>query len=296
MYFATIAVLSTALASSTLAAPGAPEHPIWKKPGGDSWFRRKQVSPPSYEPPTPDSGTECPTPTNSTCLTDEQAAAGAEIFRRLIQDYSDELALDALTEDFVDYSSAVNIIRNRGNEGPFVVNEISFNGRAAFMAAQGSQPEIPFDTLNTFHGCNHVATRWQTLRSANGQATESNDIVSSSFFLLLVVEERNKKKKSQPHQSPYPKTNIPSSPIQPVVGNGILVTVPDSNNTYGFRVKELYSEFNAAAWLVNNGVFTPSAVTTSNFPEATAPPQKRTHESLLMMKKEDLMDAAGRMI
>ncbi|KAL9531061.1 hypothetical protein SMMN14_04985 [Sphaerulina musiva] len=258
MYFATIAVLSTALASSTLAAPGAPEHPIWKKPGGDSWFRRKQVSPPSYEPPTPDSGTECPTPTNSTCLTDEQAAAGAEIFRRLIQDYSDELALDALTEDFVDYSSAVNIIRNRGNEGPFVVNEISFNGRAAFMAAQGSQPEIPFDTLNTFHGCNHVATRWQTLRSANGQATESNDI--------------------------------------PVVGNGILVTVPDSNNTYGFRVKELYSEFNAAAWLVNNGVFTPSAVTTSNFPEATAPPQKRTHESLLVMKKEDLMDAAGRMI
>lgn len=190
MYFATIAVLSTALASSTLAAPGAPEHPIWKKPGGDSWFRRKQVSPPSYEPPTPDSGTECPTLTNSTCLTDEQAAAGAEIFRRLIQDYSDELALDALTEDFVDYSSAVNIIRNRGNEGPFVVNEISFNGRAAFMAAQGSQPEIPFDTLNTFHGCNHVATRWQTLRSANGQATESNDIVSSSFFLLLVVEER----------------------------------------------------------------------------------------------------------
>lgn len=224
MYFATIAVLSTALASSTLAAPGAPEHPIWKKPGGDSWFRRKQVSPPSYEPSTPDSGTECPTPTNSTCLTDEQAAAGAEIFRRLIQDYSDELALDALTEDFVDYSSAVNIIRNRGNEGPFVVNEISFNGRAAFMAAQGSQPEIPFDTLNTFHGCNHVATRWQTLRSANGQATESNDIVSSSFFLLLVVEERNpkekrkkkKEKKSPPHQSP--STNqltfllLPSSP------------------------------------------------------------------------------------
>lgn len=112
------------------------------------------------------------------CLTDEQAAAGAEIFRRLIQDYSDELALEALTEDFIDYSSAVNTIRNRGNEGPFVVNAISSDGRAEFMAAQGSQPLIPFDTLNTFHGCDHVATRWQTLRSANGQATETNDIVS----------------------------------------------------------------------------------------------------------------------
>lgn len=49
----------------------------------------------------------------------------------------------------------------------------------------------------------------------------------------------------------------------------MVKTVPDTENSYGFRVKELYSEFNAAAWLVNNGVFTPSAVTTSNPPVAT---------------------------
>ncbi|KAI5363659.1 hypothetical protein Slin15195_G093120 [Septoria linicola] len=300
MHFTTIAVASAAFAATAIAAPHEPEHPVWRNEwhgkGYGRWGKGKQNSPPSYDPaptsyapaptsyaptpsgyepvptgyeptptspasptvptPNPGNGTspECPTvPAPSNCLTDEQAAAGADIFRRLIQDYSDELALEALTEDFVDYSSAVNIIRNRGNEGPFVVNGISFASRAAFMAAQGAQPLIPFDTLNTFHGCSHVATRWQTLRSANGQPTEANDI--------------------------------------PVVGNGILVTVPDAENSYGFRVKELYSEFNAAAWLVNNGVFTPSAVTTSNFPEGTAAPVKRDHDSLA-----HLMGAAGRMI
>ncbi|KAF2206753.1 hypothetical protein CERZMDRAFT_115585 [Cercospora zeae-maydis SCOH1-5] len=259
-----MALAAATLATTALAAP-APEHPVWrnewKGEGYGKWGKGKQNAPqpPSYGTPTtaptapPTTGTGCPVPSPSFCLNDEQAAAGAEIFRQLIQEYSDELALEALTEDFIDYSSAVNIIRNRGNAGPFVVNEVSFASRAAFMAAQGAQPLIPFDTLNTYHGCDHIATRWQTLRSAAGQATESNNI--------------------------------------PVVGNGILVVVPDTNNTYGFRVKELYSEFNAAAWLVNNGVFTPSAVTTSNFPEATANPAKRDHDSLA-----HLMGGAGRMI
>jgi hypothetical protein len=39
-----------------------------------------------------------------------------------------------------------------------------------------------------------------------------------------------------------------------------METVPDADNSYGFRIKVLYSEFNAAAWLVNNGVFTPTPV------------------------------------
>jgi hypothetical protein len=114
----------------------------------------------------------------ATCLTASQATAGAEIFRQLIRNYTNTLALEALTDDFIDYSSAVNIIRNGGNEGPIPVNGVSFDGRQQFMSAQGSQPQIPFDTLNVFHGCDHVAMRWQTLRSANGQPTEKSRIVS----------------------------------------------------------------------------------------------------------------------
>lgn len=32
----------------------------------------------------------------------------------------------------------------------------------------------------------------------------------------------------------------------------------EEGNIYNFRIKNLYSEFNAAAWLVNLGVFTPA--------------------------------------
>lgn len=229
---ATIAFAAAALATTVLAAPA----PGWEHEGkwknewrGQGYGGKGKGRGHPYGPPDQQNETQC--------LTPEQWTAGAEIFRQLITNYSDPFALEALTEDFIDYSSAVNIIRNRGNDYPFTVDAVTFNGRAAFMAAQGAQPLIPFETLGTWGGCDTISTRWRTTRSANGQATESNDI--------------------------------------PVVGLGVLKTRPDAENQYGFRVAELYSEFNAAAWLVNNGVFTPSAVTTTNFPEATAAPQKR---------------------
>jgi hypothetical protein len=112
------------------------------------------------------------------CLTDEDAAEVASVFQQLIQGYTLELTEEALTEDFVDWSSAVNIIRNRGGEGPNVVNAVTFTSREQFSANHGKQPNIPFDTLNVFHGCNSTSVRWQTLRSANGQATEQAAIVS----------------------------------------------------------------------------------------------------------------------
>ncbi|EME79071.1 uncharacterized protein MYCFIDRAFT_79801 [Pseudocercospora fijiensis CIRAD86] len=257
MHAALTTLLSLGLATAALPAP----EPAWARPqayshGFGGLGKKRQDSPPCNDTapaptatastapapgttgsPTPGNGTECPALEPSTCLTEAQANDAAEIFQSLIRAYTDELALEALTEDFIDYSSAVNIIRNRGNDAPFVVNEASFVGRAAFMAAQGAQPLIPFDLLGIRYGCDFVTVRWQTLRSAQGQATESNDI--------------------------------------PVVGLGVLNTVPDSDNIYGFRVQELWSEFNSAAWLVNNGVFTPSAVTTTPFPEETAAPEKR---------------------
>ena len=120
---------------------------------------------------------------NEQCLSDADAQAAANIFRQLIQEYSDELALEALTEDFVDWTSSVNIIRNRGAGGPIPVNGVSFAPRQAFMDAQGSQPQIPFTTLNVFHGCNTTTVRWQTERSANGQRIETQAIVSYDVHL-----------------------------------------------------------------------------------------------------------------
>ena len=67
----------------------------------------------------------------------EDSEEAADVFRELIQNYSDELALEYLTEDFVDYSSAVAIIINGGDGEPFDIEKPIFVGRQAFMDAQG---------------------------------------------------------------------------------------------------------------------------------------------------------------
>ncbi|KAF2726052.1 hypothetical protein K431DRAFT_299166 [Polychaeton citri CBS 116435] len=158
------------------------------------------------------------------CVSDDDANNIGDIFRQLIQSYSDELALEALTEDFVDYSSSVNIIINGGADAPKNLTEPTFQGRQAFMDGQGAQPEIPFTTLFVKHGCDFVSMRWMSTRSAAGQATEVA--------------------------------------AEPVIGTVIMDVVEDDENSYGWRVSAIYSEFNSGAWLVNLGVFDPEGPTT----------------------------------
>lgn len=151
------ALFSTVLAMPTPDAHDDPKH--WKQ-SKKPWWKNKST-------------------TSKKCLTSDDADEVAELFRQLIQGYTLELTNEALTEDFIDYSSAVNIIRNRGGEGPLVVNGITFASREEFSAGHGRQPNIPFDTLNVWYGCSHTSVRWQTLRSGNGQPTEQAAIVSS---------------------------------------------------------------------------------------------------------------------
>ncbi|KAF7196991.1 hypothetical protein HII31_01691 [Pseudocercospora fuligena] len=158
-----------------------------------------------------------------TCMTKEEAHIAADIFRRLIQEYTHELALEALTEDFVDYASSVNIIINKGASHPKDMNAPTFASRAAFIDGQGKQPQIPFETIKVFPGCRHVSMRWKTDRSANGHASEVDTI--------------------------------------PVHGNVIVEVEPsEPGNTFNWRVSHIWSEFNSAAWLVNLGVFKPGGM------------------------------------
>lgn len=166
MRTAALIAVASALVSTVMAAP-APGN--WKPKGSwgwghaGAWHKNKGKG------------------KGDQCLTDEDAAEVANVFQQLIQGYTLELTEEALTEDFVDWSSAVNIIRNRGGEGPNVVNAVTFTSRAEFSANHGKQPNIPFDTLNVFHGCNSTSVRWQTLRSGNGQVNEQAAIVSDPF-------------------------------------------------------------------------------------------------------------------
>merc|ERR1712233_181897 len=69
----------------------------------------------------------------------------------------------------------------------------TFDGRQAFMDGQGSQPKIPFTTLNVFHGCRTVTVRWKTERSANGQPTEQAmiPVVGIAAMELVPAEPEN---------------------------------------------------------------------------------------------------------
>lgn len=125
------------------------------------------------------------------CISPKDVNVTADIFRILIQDYSAQLALDALTEDFVDYASGVNIIMNRGNGVPKDLTAPTFATRAAFMAGQGSQPKIPFEMLGVWGGCRHVSLRWLTRRSANGQKNEQSKIVSLSVCLRICYRSKS---------------------------------------------------------------------------------------------------------
>jgi hypothetical protein len=188
MRTAAIIAVASALVSNVVAAPApiaaavaVPEAAPEAAPAPGHWKKPRRKSKGSWGwghagawhwGKDPDNGDEC--------LTDEDAVAVAGVFQQLIQGYTLELTEEALTEDFVDWSSAVNIIRNRGGEGPNVVNAVTFTSREQFSANHGKQPNIPFDTLNIFHGCNSTSVRWQTLRSGNGQPREQAAIVSSS--------------------------------------------------------------------------------------------------------------------
>ena len=167
------------------------------------------------------------------CMPREDAQRVAETFQSIIRGYTKEQALAALTPDFVDYSSAVSIIINRGGSGPEDITKPIFTSRDEFMEGHGTQEPIPFEIVKVWHSCEGVVSMvWRTERSGQGQETESAAV--------------------------------------PVVGVAVLETEPTSMSSgieleraqasgYNYRIHTLWSEFNTAAWLVNNGVFTPEA-------------------------------------
>lgn len=75
----------------------------------------------------------------NTCMSDEDATIVASTFQSLIQGYTIEQALAALTEDFVDYSSAVSIVINKGAAVPNDITQPIFTSREQFMLGHGKQ-------------------------------------------------------------------------------------------------------------------------------------------------------------
>jgi len=89
----------------------------------------------SQQPPKNDS--------NEDCMSRADALNVAGTFQSLIQGYTEEQALAALTPDFMDHSSAVSIIINRGGSGPEDITEPIFTSRDEFMKGHGTQSRFP---------------------------------------------------------------------------------------------------------------------------------------------------------
>ena len=76
-------------------------------------------------------------------MSEEDALIVADTFKSLIRGYTIEQATAALTEDFVDYSSAVSIVINKGAAVPNDITQPIFTSRAQFIEGHGKQQPIP---------------------------------------------------------------------------------------------------------------------------------------------------------
>ncbi|KAI7356592.1 hypothetical protein KC354_g10349 [Hortaea werneckii] len=103
---------------------------------------------------------------NETCMTYEQATVVANNFKTLIANYSDALADQTLSTDFIDYSDSVTELINSGCTGPQPLGEPTFDSLESFKAGQGAQPPIPFEILNLWYACEGpVVIRWRSAQS-----------------------------------------------------------------------------------------------------------------------------------
>ena len=83
-------------------------------------------------------------PAQEQCMPRKDALKVAETFQSLIRGYTKKKALATLTPDFVDHTSAVSIIINKGGSEPEGLTEPVFTSRDEFTKGHGTQEPIPF--------------------------------------------------------------------------------------------------------------------------------------------------------
>jgi hypothetical protein len=99
-------------------------------------------------------------PRDAFCLCDSDADVIANDFAQLISNYTAAFAEKVLADDYIDQSDSVNTLIDNGTESPIPLGALTFATKAAFIAGQGTQPNIPFTILQTWHTCDTVIIRW----------------------------------------------------------------------------------------------------------------------------------------
>ncbi|KAK1820744.1 hypothetical protein LTR12_004770 [Friedmanniomyces endolithicus] len=89
-----------------------------------------------------------PIGSSALCLLPSDAKTLSTNFGKLISNYSNKLANETLTPNFVDHSESVNTLIDSGGSAPQALLGNTFSSRAQFEAASAAQPAEPFTLKN----------------------------------------------------------------------------------------------------------------------------------------------------
>ncbi|KAG9637476.1 hypothetical protein KCU95_g17085, partial [Aureobasidium melanogenum] len=166
------------------------------------------VSLPGPPPPPP------PPPGDATCISAPDASLIATNFGMTISNYTEPLAVQLFTNNFTDQSDSVLTLMHEPGLQAQDLGKLTFSSKANFLAAQGAQPNVPFEILNLWNTCNTVIIRWLSA------------------------------------QTPLPVQGISVATVQPAIrgqGGGF------GTGAQKWQINNIVAEFNSGAWLGNLG-------------------------------------------
>ncbi|KAG9672168.1 hypothetical protein KCU95_g17040, partial [Aureobasidium melanogenum] len=163
---------------------------------------------PSSPPPPP------PPPGDATCISASDASLIATKFGMTISNYTEPLAIQLFTNNFTDQSDSVLTLMHEPGLRAHDLGHLTFSSKSAFLAAQGAQPNVPFEILNLWNTCNTVIIRWLSA------------------------------------QTPLPVQGISVATVVPAIkgqGGGF------GTGEKKWQIENVVAEFNSGAWLGNLG-------------------------------------------
>ncbi|KAI4716551.1 hypothetical protein E4T48_07231 [Aureobasidium sp. EXF-10727] len=167
------------------------------------------VAHPSVPAPPPP-----PSPPSATCISAPDASLIATNFGSTISNYTKAVAVQLFTNNFTDQSDGVLTLMNEPGLQASDLGKLTFASKADFLAAQGAQPNVPFEILNLWNTCNTIIIRWLSA------------------------------------QTPFPVQGISVATVQPAIkgqGGGFGV------GSQKWQIGNIVAEFNSGAWLGNLG-------------------------------------------
>ncbi|TKA56739.1 hypothetical protein B0A55_12387 [Friedmanniomyces simplex] len=106
-----------------------------------------------------------PFATAKVCLSQSDVTTLSTHFGDLVSGYTQKLANQTLTTDFMDYSESINTLIDSAGTTPNALLGLTFTSRASFETLSAAQPSVPFQVQNTWYNCDTITIRWLSTQS-----------------------------------------------------------------------------------------------------------------------------------